>query len=29
MELKKILVGIGDLKAKGNLEKEISNITSD
>ncbi len=29
MELKKILAGCADLKAKGNLEIEIQNITSD
>lgn len=29
MELKKILAGCADLKAKGNLELEITNITSD
>lgn len=29
MELKKILAGCADLKAKGNLELEIKNITSD
>ena len=29
MELRKILNGIGDLKARGDLEKEIKNITTD